>query len=66
MGTTDPGKQGALVTQIADLYYDNASVIPLLWRANTVTVDPTVVADYIFPGSISWIWTHLTNIKAAR
>ena len=66
MGTTDPGKQGALVTQIADLYYDNASVIPLLWRANTVTVDPTVVADYIFPGSISGIWTHLTNIKAAR
>ena len=23
-------------------------------------------SDYVFPGSISGIWTHLTNIKSAQ
>ena len=30
-----------------------------------IVVDPKIVGDYVFPGSISGTWTHMQNIKAA-
>jgi hypothetical protein len=29
-------------------------------------MNPSVVADYVFPGSVTGTWTNVQNIKAAR
>ena len=42
--------------------YANYAEIPLLWLTADMVVDPDIVADYVFPGSISGIYTHLEYV----
>jgi len=38
----------------------------LLWLPAEAAVNPKIVSDYQFPGSISGTWTHVEFVKAAR
>ena len=40
--------------------------INLLWLPAEAAINPKIVSDYIFPGSVSGTWTHVENIKAAK
>jgi len=40
--------------------------IPLFWIPVEMTYDPRIVGSYVFPGSISGLYTHLETVKAAK
>ena len=66
LGTLDEGKQKELWRRAGDLRFDAVQEVPLFWLPVEVVVDPKIVADWVFPGSISGSWSHVQNIKAAR
>ncbi len=61
----DQDKSAAVWRQVGDLSFSLYQSVPLFWLPAEMTVNPKVVADYIFPGSISGTWTHVDMIKAA-
>ena len=64
--TFDEQRQAELYRKIGDISFKNILEIPLFWLPADAVVNPTFVADYVFPGSITGIWTHIEHIKAAR
>jgi len=62
----DPTRRGDLYKQEGNRRFDLQLDVPLFWLPAEAIVDPKVVADYVFPGSISGTWTHPENIKAVR
>ncbi len=62
--TLDPAKAAELWRQWGDLAYTQYASIPLFWMPSEAVVDPAVVADYPFPGTISGTYTHVEYIKA--
>ena len=46
--------------------YDEYMSIPLFWVPVHATVDPDVVEDWVFPGTVSGTWTHFWNIRGTR
>lgn len=51
--------------ELGNKSFESFQNIPLFWLDTQIAVNPKIVADYVFPGSISGSWTHLENIKAA-
>ncbi len=51
---------------LGEAIFTRHSDIPLFWLPVEVVVNPKIVADYVFPGSLSDVWTHIENVKAAR
>ena len=64
--TLDEQKQEAIYRQMGEVLFTGHSNFPLFWVTTEAMVNPQYVADYVFPGSISGVWTHVENIKAAR
>ena len=62
----DPQRRFELYRQAGNRAFDLHLDAPLFWLPAEAIVDPKVVSDYVFPGSISGTWTHPENIKAAR
>ena len=62
--TLEPKQQDELWRQWGDIAYNQYASIPLFWMPSEAVVDPEIVADYPFPGSISGIYTHVEYIKA--
>ena len=46
--------------------YDEYMSVPLFWVPVHATVDPDVVDDWVFPGTVSGTWTHFWNIRGTR
>ena len=65
-GTLDTAKQHEGFLKIGELSFQRHVNVPLFWLPAKVMVNPEIVSDYIFPGSITGTWTHLDQIKAAR
>jgi peptide/nickel transport system substrate-binding protein len=63
--TMDEAKQAELWRRVGDLMFEKYMDVPLFWLPAEAMVDPTVVADWTYPGSISGTWTHVEYIKAA-
>jgi len=61
-----PTPRAELYKQAGNVLYDNHLDIPLFWLPAEAVVDPKVVSDYIWPGSISGTWTQPENVKATR
>lgn len=49
-----------------NLVYDLHMDLPLFLMRAEIMVNPSVVADYTFPGTISGNWTHVEYIKSAQ
>lgn len=61
----DDRKRDDLARQWGDLHYNSHASLPLFWISATITVDPAVVADYVWPGSFTGTWSHVEYIRAA-
>ncbi len=64
--TLDPKKYDELWRKLGDYTYDQYMSAPLFYVPSEVAVDPTLIADYQFPGSISSTYTHVEYITVAR
>jgi len=62
----DAEKRAPLWRELGDVAYNTYMNIPLFWLPTEVTLNPKVVAGYVFPGNITGFWTHFELIKAAR
>jgi ABC-type transport system substrate-binding protein len=62
----DVRKRDDLYRQAGNIAYDLHLGIPLFWLPAEALINPNVIADYGWPGSISGTWTHVEYIKAAR
>ena len=64
--TLDQKKYEDLWRKWGELAYTQYVSAPLFWVPSEVAVDPNLIADYVFPGSISSTYTHVEYITIAR
>ncbi|MFN0074509.1 MAG: ABC transporter substrate-binding protein [Chloroflexota bacterium] len=64
--TLDSAQQDTLYKQIGETIYTRHTNSPLFWTSAQAVVNPNIVADYVWPGSISGTWTHVEQVKATR
>lgn len=62
----DPQIREKLLRTIGDIKFDNYAEIPLFWVRTTVGINPKVVGDYGFPGTVPGQLSHLEYVEAAR
>jgi ABC-type transport system substrate-binding protein len=62
----DEAQQDGIYKQIGELLFTRHTNSPLFWTSAQAVVNPNIVADYAWPGSISGTWTHTEYIKAAQ
>lgn len=62
--TLDEKKSEDLWRKWGDMAFDRQVNMPLFWLPAEIIVDPNIVRDYVFPGSISGTYTHFEYIKA--
>jgi ABC-type transport system substrate-binding protein len=61
----DDARAADLWRQLGEKAFAHYQDIPLFWLPAEAVVNPRIVGEYVFPGSISGTWTHLTEIKPA-
>jgi len=61
----DPGERARLLREIGDHKFTEFAEMALFWLFAEVAVNPRVIAEYVFPGSIPGFYTHLEYIKLA-
>ena len=64
--TMDEAQLLDLFQRWGNLVYDLHMDIPLFLQRAEMMVNPNVVADYVFPGTLSGNWTHIEYIKSAQ
>lgn len=62
----DGGRRADLYRQVGNRIYELHLDVPLFWLPAEAVVDPKLVSDYVWPGSISGTWTHPEYIKALK
>ena len=62
----DLKQQNEYLSAAADIIYDEHLSIPLFWVPVHVMVNPEVVDDWIFPGTVSGTYTHMWYIIGVR
>ena len=62
----DLNVQNEWLQKATNRIYDEYMSIPLFWVPVHATVDPEVVDDWVFPGTVSGTWTHFWNIRGTR
>jgi ABC-type transport system substrate-binding protein len=58
--------QNQFIQTATNRIYDEYLSMPLFWVPVHATVNPDVVEDWIFPGTVSGSWTHFWNIRGTR
>ena len=64
--TLDEKKQDTAFREAGNAWYDGHVDAPLFYLPPEITVNRTIVADYVFPGSVTGNWSHVETIKAAK
>jgi peptide/nickel transport system substrate-binding protein len=64
--SVDPAERTRLLTEIGDFILDEYTIVPLFWIPIEATVNPKVVAEYLFPGPFFGNQTHWELVKAAK
>ena len=62
----DEKKQDELWRAYGNAQFNTVQQIPMFFLPVEVVYNPKIVAEYVFPGSISGLYTHLEYVKAAR
>jgi ABC-type transport system substrate-binding protein len=65
-GLVDPAERQRVAREITDHLFEEFATIPLLSIFNEVAVNPTVVADWTYPGPGAGRTTHFHLLKAAQ
>jgi peptide/nickel transport system substrate-binding protein len=63
---TDEAKRTELWRQLGDYAFVTHPSINLFWLPAEGLVNPQIVGEYVFPGSITGTWTHVEYIKTAK
>ncbi len=63
--TLEDNQQDAALREMGNAMFDKQMHAPLFWLPAEIVVNPKVVSDWVFPGSITGTWTHVQNIKPA-
>ena len=50
--------------EIGDHKFNNFASMPLHWLYHQIAVNPEIVAEYNFPGTAGWNFSHMETIKA--
>src|SRR2546429_8060343 len=61
----DRGERTRLLRELGDHKFTEFAEMALFWLFAEVAVNPRVIAEYVFPGSIPGFYTHLEYIKLA-
>jgi peptide/nickel transport system substrate-binding protein len=61
----DPVERARLLREIGDHKFGEVAEMPLFWLFAEAAVNPRVIEEYVFPGSIAGFYTHLEYIKLA-
>ena len=64
--TLDEKKQYQMLRDIGDKAYSLHMNMPLFWLPAELIINPTIVASWPYPGSVSRVFSHFDSIKAAR
>ncbi len=64
--TLDEQKQDALFQKVALVRLQQHQSVPLFWVPAEITVNPKVIAAYVFPGAVTGNWSHVQNIKLVQ
>ncbi len=64
--TLDPKAADELWRKWGEIAYQQYVNVPLFWIESELAIDTSVVAEYIFPGSVTGVISHTEYIKAAR
>ena len=62
---TDFEDRDRIAREWGNYAFESYMTMPLFWFPHTIVVDPTVVDDWVFPGSTVPRGGHLHNVKAA-
>lgn len=62
----DEKKQDQLWKEYGDIQFRNVQQIPMFYLPVEMVYNAKIVSEYVFPGSISGLYTHLETVKAAR
>ncbi len=62
----DDKKQDDLWRQYGEAQFRAVQHMPMFYLPVEVVYNPKIISEYIFPGSISGLYTHLETVKAAR
>ena len=54
-----------IMREVGDHLFDNYGGMPLFWFLSPALVNPDVVAEFIYPGNIRELYSHIEYIKAA-
>ena len=58
--------QNQFIQAATNRIYDEYLAMPLFWVPVHAVVNPDVVEDWVFPGTVSGTWTHFWNIRGTR
>ncbi|MGQ0571288.1 MAG: ABC transporter substrate-binding protein [Armatimonadota bacterium] len=61
----ETAERARLLREIGDIRFNDFSDIPLFWLFAEASINPKVVAEYVFPGTITGYYTHLEYVKPA-
>jgi len=61
----EAAERARLLREIGDIRFNEFSDIPLFWLFAEATINPKVVAEYVFPGTITGYYTHLEYVRLA-
>lgn len=64
--TYDTAQRDDIARDIGNYMYDNHVSMPLFWFPHTITVNPDVVADFVYPGNTVPRLCCFAHAKAAR
>ncbi len=64
--TMDEKRADQLWREVGNEYYTTYRTSPLFTLAAEAVVDPKVVADWVFPGTVTGYWSHVFDIKAVK
>lgn len=61
----EPAQRGRILRELGDHKFYEFAELPLFWLYAEAAVNPRVIKEYTFPGTIPGFYTHLEYIKLA-
>jgi ABC-type transport system substrate-binding protein len=62
----DVKERTRLLREIGDHKFNEFTEMPLFWLLADAAINPKFIAEYVFPGDIAGLYTHLEYIKLVR
>jgi len=63
--TLDSAERARILRELGDHKFNEFAEMALFWLFAEAAINPRVVAEYVFPGSIPGFYTHLEYVKLA-